>query len=482
MVRNAGRTARLRRVRTRNLAFARRQLGRARRLFTRDLGAEFERGAYLEIFLVLRYVFLLLPIVYIPFALYDFWALFTQTGPAPMAAFDGIFYLILIAINLVFQRGDLHRGSLRNLRLVCRLGVGLLAALGTSATLLLLSSAPDLSIFSGTLLAIAVIFRFPDRFRFVLYAANYLALYGGFFLLRIDDPVLIQNPMFILILIVIFDRVSTVMQAGNFLKNRRIVKLNRMLVQETQDRSDMLSIAVHDLKSPVSGIMGIVKLMRETPFPEDERDEIMADIEHSTRNIIDRIDDLVNIAASPIGHTGPAYRVFDLNALLYANLQNFQYRASLKEARIYTRFQKPRQAAYADPDAASRIFENLLSNAVKFSPRAGSIFVRSTRSGVRGENVEFSVQDEGPGFTREDRRRLFGKFARLSARPTGGESSTGVGLFTVHRLVQSLEGARIELESVPGQGAKFTVTLPRAPLADGLARRRKLRAKKTKSG
>ena len=108
----------------------------------------------------------------------------------------------------------------------------------------------------------------------------------------------------------------------------------------------------------------------------------------------------------------------------------------------------------------TRIVDNLLSNAVKYSPRGGNIFVRSGHEGEDSRHAQIAIEDEGAGFSEEDRRHLFGRRERLSARPTAGESSTGLGLFTVHRLVKILKGAEIKLESRPGEGANFVLTLP----------------------
>ena len=100
--------------------------------------------------------------------------------------------------------------------------------------------------------------------------------------------------------------------------------------------------------------------------------------------------------------------------------------------------------------------DNLISNAVKYSPKGKSIFVRVRE--VEGR-VRAEVQDEGPGISAEDRKRLFGKFARLTARPTAGEHSTGLGLAIVKRLVESMQG-EVRCESELGQGATFIVELP----------------------
>jgi signal transduction histidine kinase len=101
--------------------------------------------------------------------------------------------------------------------------------------------------------------------------------------------------------------------------------------------------------------------------------------------------------------------------------------------------------------------DNLISNALKFSPPDKRIFISVRPAGNRAECV---VRDEGPGFTAEDKEKMFRRYGRLSARPTGGEPSTGLGLSIVRKLVQAMDGELL-CESNPGQGAAFTIRLPR---------------------
>ena len=76
-----------------------------------------------------------------------------------------------------------------------------------------------------------------------------------------------------------------------------------------------------------------------------------------------------------------------------------------------------------------------------------------------GPHAECVIRDEGPGFTAEDKEKMFRRYGRLSARPTGGEPSTGLGLSIVRKLVQAMDGD-LMCESNPGQGAVFTIRLP----------------------
>ena len=112
--------------------------------------------------------------------------------------------------------------------------------------------------------------------------------------------------------------------------------------------------------------------------------------------------------------------------------------------------------ANCDPDRLREAVDNLVSNAIKYSPTGGKIELVVTR---QDDGTVISVRDEGAGLSPEDISRLFGRFQRLSAKPTGGESSTGLGLSIVKRIVE-LHGGPIAAESAgPGRGATFTITL-----------------------
>jgi len=113
----------------------------------------------------------------------------------------------------------------------------------------------------------------------------------------------------------------------------------------------------------------------------------------------------------------------------------------------------------ADGAALNQVLDNLLSNAIKFSPPGKQI--RLTVCPPDARYVECQVQDQGPGFSQEDKARMFRRYGRLSARPTGGEPSTGLGLSIVKKLVLAMQG-ELACESTPGNGATFSFRLPRA--------------------
>jgi two-component system, sensor histidine kinase and response regulator len=112
--------------------------------------------------------------------------------------------------------------------------------------------------------------------------------------------------------------------------------------------------------------------------------------------------------------------------------------------------------AIADATFMHEIVENLISNAIKYSPHGKFVVVRVMRT---LHAIRLEVQDEGEGISEEDMKKLFGKFVRLSARPTGGEHSTGLGLSIVKKMVEAMKG-KVWCESELGKGAMFIVELP----------------------
>ena len=120
----------------------------------------------------------------------------------------------------------------------------------------------------------------------------------------------------------------------------------------------------------------------------------------------------------------------------------------------------PHQMWNCDPDRMREAVDNLVSNAIKYSPPGGHIELSLA---VEPNRAEIKVRDGGAGLSQDDLSRLFGRFQRLSARPTAGESSTGLGLSIVKRIVE-LHGGNVEAASDgPGRGSIFTIHLPVAP-------------------
>ena len=122
----------------------------------------------------------------------------------------------------------------------------------------------------------------------------------------------------------------------------------------------------------------------------------------------------------------------------------------------------PNIVTMCDTDRIREAIDNLVSNAIKYSPIGGKITVTVTHE---DDNTVIRVADEGAGLSPEDLGRLFGRFQRLSAKPTAGESSTGLGLSIVKRIID-MHGGEVTAESAgPNKGSTFTIVLPATELS-----------------
>ena len=148
----------------------------------------------------------------------------------------------------------------------------------------------------------------------------------------------------------------------------------------------------------------------------------------------------------------------EFSSALTSVVEAYRPRAAAKQQTIDLQNETAPIAVVADRNLIVQVLENLVSNAVKYSPPGKNIHVRLKKL---PEVIRCEVQDEGPGLSAEDQKKLFGKFARLSAKPTGGEHATGLGLSIVKKLVEAMNG-QVWCESEPGEGAKFVVQLPAA--------------------
>ena len=112
------------------------------------------------------------------------------------------------------------------------------------------------------------------------------------------------------------------------------------------------------------------------------------------------------------------------------------------------------------PKKMHEAFDNLVNNAIKYSPKGRNVWIDLTPGLPTPEMVRFSVRDEGPGLTKEDLEKVFGQFQKLSAKPTGGETSSGLGLSIVKSLVEQQKGRVGVRSDGPGTGATFRIDLP----------------------
>jgi len=221
-----------------------------------------------------------------------------------------------------------------------------------------------------------------------------------------------------------------------------------------------MGIAAHDLRNPLGAVKGYVELMLEEEMERVEQVELLGKVREASSRMGQMVQNLLDANRIERGEMNLSVSAGDLVGLVRSVVEAHRPGAVAKQQSIEQAGEggpvEVKMEVKMDGGVMMQVLENLVSNAVKYSPAGKRIEVGVER--VEGA-VRVRVKDEGPGLSEGDRRKLFGKFARLSAKPTGGESSTGLGLSIVKKMVEAMKG-RVWCESEPGQGAAFIVELP----------------------
>ncbi|CAO4139437.1 histidine kinase [Methylorubrum extorquens] len=258
-------------------------------------------------------------------------------------------------------------------------------------------------------------------------------------------------------------------------RTAELIRANRRLDMQRSDlrranslKTEILGTIAHDLKNPLSVILGRSEMLTDligldqgdASGAEKAQAAMLTQVEHirtSATRLIDMIDSLmadamndaldITLRREPVDLAGLAREVCEANRPL----------AESKGQSLVMDLAGPLTLC-GDAERLREALDNLVSNAIKYSYPGGAIAVS-----VREEagDLVCAVADQGPGLSPEDAGRLFGRYQRLSAKPTGGEGSTGLGLSIVKRIAE-LHGGRAEAFSDgPGQGAEFAMRFPR---------------------
>lgn len=233
---------------------------------------------------------------------------------------------------------------------------------------------------------------------------------------------------------------------------------NEQLLKLDEEKNDAMRSVAHDLKAPLNRVSGLSELI----FIEKERlsDEqykylsLIKQVAEDSRKMIQNWLDIKAIEAQSWEinweDIRPKQIVEDL-------LQGYKEHIERKSIKIRLVNKSNTEKIRSDANFLNRILDNLISNAVKFSSKHKNIYITITED---SQNLIISVKDEGQGMSEEDKMKLFQKFQKLSAKPTAGESSSGLGLSIVKMLLDRL-GSEIDVESKLGDGANFIIKLPK---------------------
>jgi signal transduction histidine kinase len=233
-----------------------------------------------------------------------------------------------------------------------------------------------------------------------------------------------------------------------------IEEKSKELVALNLEKNNLIGIVAHDLKSPLNQIKGLAAIVKMTATALDAEALHCIDmIDKSATRLNEMINKILDVEAIESKKLNLNIEKVDLTKVLADLAERYLVSARQKQVEIFCTLE-PNVFVEVDKGYTEQVFENILSNALKFSPAFRSVYVKLR---LQDGKAITEIKDEGPGLNEEDKKKLFGKYQKLSAKPTGNETSTGLGLSIVKKFVEAMNG-EIWCESAEGNGASFFVT------------------------
>ena len=234
-------------------------------------------------------------------------------------------------------------------------------------------------------------------------------------------------------------------------------KTRRRLADIITEKNRLLEIVAHDLKNPLNGIQFAAMMLSEKSAGLDPQQEILFEsIRDSASRAFEIISNLLATPALDAVKSKIRKEPVCLKESAIKAVKNFEQHVRSKEITLDVRTPPESVMVLGENRTLLCCLENLISNAIKFSPKGANVTIDVLPDGSTGK---FRIEDQGPGIQDDEIGNLFQKFTRLSAKPTAGESSTGLGLHIVHELVSAMQGD-VQYEKSHLGGACFTVSVP----------------------
>lgn len=240
------------------------------------------------------------------------------------------------------------------------------------------------------------------------------------------------------------------------LRNVELVEANRHLAELNREKDEILSIVTHDVKNPLTAILGTAQILQEFDLKAEQVKQMGGAIEVSAKRILSLVQSFLDIKQLELGRKSLMLQPVDVVMAIESSIANIQQVAASKQ--IQLKFHPPAGNFFilADIQAFHQVLDNLFSNALKFNYPDTTVHISLTSC---DDWIEIRIQDQGQGLSEKDLKLIFGTFTRLSAKPTQGEHSTGLGLSIVKKLVEAMQGQVWAESEGKNKGATFVLLM-----------------------
>ena len=239
--------------------------------------------------------------------------------------------------------------------------------------------------------------------------------------------------------------------------NRRLASRHRALRSSNETKTQLLHMMAHDLRSPLSVILSRAELIGSLICKD------VAKASESSAIIVETAERMARLVASAIDQARSEAAAIAIDAQDFPADRAFEAAIALNQVAadrksiVISRDLAQGVTARGDEDRVIEALDNLIGNAIKYSGHGKPI---EATLALDEDAIHFIVRDEGPGLSAHDRARAFRPFERLSAKPTAGETSTGLGLSIVRSIAEAHGGSASVESAGTGKGAAFTLSLP----------------------
>ncbi|MGZ4839511.1 MAG: ATP-binding protein [Terriglobales bacterium] len=243
--------------------------------------------------------------------------------------------------------------------------------------------------------------------------------------------------------------------------NQQLAAANAKLRELDKLKSQFLSVATHELRTPLSIILGYNSMLRESlddRLSDDEKETLRESV-GACKRLIRLVNSMLDITQIESGKMRMNYAASDLRRLVSGVIALFQQEARSKDIRLAMEVPSRLPRIVLDAERIEQVLVNLIGNALKFTPAGGSVVV-AVRHVAETHSVQVSVRDTGIGIAAEARQEIFDEFAQIHRGVKNRHrEGSGLGLAIARRIVEAHQGA-LEVDSSPGQGSTFFFTLP----------------------
>ena len=216
----------------------------------------------------------------------------------------------------------------------------------------------------------------------------------------------------------------------------------------------LISIIAHDIKSPISGVYGILDLIELESFSKEELSYYIHDLSGTVDNLLNFLDDILQWSKAQIENKRIEPELFKSQKTWTQVLALYHHNIEAKNIDLVAN--NLEQPIYADQGSYSFVARNILHNAIKFTPKNGSILIDLTK---KGDRTITTIEDNGVGISKEKLNKILYSKEWVTTAGTNDEKGTGFGLKAAAKYIEIMNG-KLQIESTPGKGTKVIIDLP----------------------